>query len=69
MTEVVRPAMPRDGLRVGFRDRGVLARGFKADVNVIDPEEIGMRGPRWSLTYPPGVSASCNGPPATSTPS
>ena len=39
---------------VGLRDRGVLAPGFRADVNVIDFEHLGMRAPRLEFDLPAG---------------
>ena len=49
MTEVVQRQCRDTALALGLRDRGVLAPGFKADLNVIDPEEIGMRHARDGL--------------------
>jgi N-acyl-D-aspartate/D-glutamate deacylase len=39
---------------VGLRDRGILAPGFRADVNVIDFEHLGMRAPRLVHDLPAG---------------
>ncbi|MEP6660590.1 MAG: amidohydrolase family protein [Acidimicrobiales bacterium] len=54
MTEVVRRQCRETAFALGLRDRGVLARGFKADLNVIDPEEIGMRAPEMAFDLPAG---------------
>ncbi len=39
---------------VGLFDRGVLAPGYKADVNVIDFDNLGMRRPRLVFDLPAG---------------
>jgi N-acyl-D-aspartate/D-glutamate deacylase len=39
---------------VGLLDRGVLAPGYKADVNVIDFEHLGMHAPRLVFDLPAG---------------
>jgi N-acyl-D-aspartate/D-glutamate deacylase len=39
---------------VGLLDRGVLAPGYKADVNVIDFDNLGMRRPRLVFDLPAG---------------
>jgi N-acyl-D-aspartate/D-glutamate deacylase len=39
---------------VGLRDRGILAPGFKADVNVIDFDHLGMAPPRLVFDLPAG---------------
>jgi N-acyl-D-aspartate/D-glutamate deacylase len=39
---------------VGLLDRGILAPGLKADLNVIDFEHLGMRKPRLSFDLPAG---------------
>ena len=39
---------------VGLDDRGLLLPGYKADVNVIDPERLGMRAPRMAYDLPAG---------------
>ncbi|WP_319451192.1 MULTISPECIES: amidohydrolase family protein [unclassified Mycobacterium] len=38
---------------VGLNDRGLLAPGYKADVNVIDFEHLNARRPTWSTTFRP----------------
>ncbi|HUC37714.1 MAG TPA: D-aminoacylase, partial [Acidimicrobiales bacterium] len=45
----------RDTARtVGLTDRGVLAPGFKADINVIDFEHLSARRPEMSYDLPAG---------------
>jgi N-acyl-D-aspartate/D-glutamate deacylase len=39
---------------VGLLDRGILAPGLKADLNVIDFEHLGMRKPRLAFDLPAG---------------
>jgi N-acyl-D-aspartate/D-glutamate deacylase len=39
----------------GFTDRGVLAPGRKADVNVIDFERLGLESPRVAYDLPTGA--------------
>ncbi|HEX4819567.1 MAG TPA: amidohydrolase family protein [Acidimicrobiales bacterium] len=39
---------------VGLLDRGVLAPGYKADINVIDFEHVGMGAPRLAFDLPAG---------------
>jgi len=39
---------------VGLRDRGVLAPGYKADINVIDFEALGLTAPRMVYDLPAG---------------
>lgn len=39
---------------VGWRDRGVLAPGYKADVNVIDFEKLQVRAPEFRYDLPAG---------------
>jgi N-acyl-D-aspartate/D-glutamate deacylase len=39
---------------LGLRDRGILAPGYKADINVIDFEHLGMARPRLVFDLPAG---------------
>ena len=39
---------------VGLDDRGLLQPGYKADLNVIDPDRLGMRAPRMAFDLPAG---------------
>lgn len=39
---------------VGLYDRGVIAPGMKADINVIDPAELGMAAPHMQFDLPAG---------------
>ena len=39
---------------VGLLDRGVIARGMKADINLIDVERMGIDSPRMSFDLPAG---------------
>ncbi len=39
---------------LGFADRGVLAAGMKADVNVVDPDRVALRAPRMEYDLPAG---------------
>jgi N-acyl-D-amino-acid deacylase len=41
-------------LVVGFKDRGLIATGFKADVNVIDLNKLHLHAPRTSRDLPAG---------------
>src|SRR5581483_7818104 len=46
----------RDTARaVGLGDRGVLAPGYRADVNVIDMERLGLRRPQMHFDLPGGA--------------
>jgi len=48
-------AMTRDTAEaVGLRDRGRIAAGYKADINVIDFARLGMQGPRVAYDLPNG---------------
>jgi len=39
---------------VGLHDRGVIAPGMKADINVIDPDALGMAAPHMQFDLPAG---------------
>jgi N-acyl-D-aspartate/D-glutamate deacylase len=39
---------------VGLLDRGIVAPGFKADINIIDFDRLGMRAPRLVFDLPAG---------------
>ena len=39
----------------GLRDRGVLAPGFRADINVIDVEQLNVDSPRMAWDLPTGA--------------
>ena len=53
---------------VGLLDRGLLAPGYKADVNVIDFDRLGLRAAAtWCTTCPPAGGGCCSGPTATCT--
>ena len=39
---------------IGLRDRGVIAPGMKADINVLDVEKLGVPAPRMKLDLPAG---------------
>ena len=41
----------------GFDDRGLLAPGYLADVNVIDFDALRSTRPRWSTTCRPAAGA------------
>jgi N-acyl-D-amino-acid deacylase len=41
-------------LAVGFKDRGLIATSFKADVNVIDLNKLHLHAPRTSRDLPAG---------------
>ena len=60
--------MTQDTARLyGMHDRGVLAPGYRADVNVIDHEHAAPARPaRWCTTSRPAASGSSSGPAATS---
>ena len=51
---------PRHRRAVGLLDRGVLAPGYRADVNVIDFDRLTLAAAGdASTTCPPAASASC----------
>ena len=52
---------------VGLLDRGIVAPGYKADVNVIDFDRLHAKPPRIVADLPAGGVASCRMPRATST--
>ena len=52
---------------VGLLDRGLLAPGHRADINVIDFDGLRLHAPSSPTTSPPAASGCCNGPTATST--
>jgi N-acyl-D-aspartate/D-glutamate deacylase len=39
----------------GLRDRGVIAQGYKADLNVINPDEIQLHRPEMAYDLPGGA--------------
>jgi N-acyl-D-aspartate/D-glutamate deacylase len=39
---------------VGLQDRGILAPGYRADLNVIDLDRVGLRAPRMHADLPAG---------------
>jgi N-acyl-D-amino-acid deacylase len=49
----------------GFRDRGLLAPGYLADINVIDHDALTLEPPKWSTTSRRRASASSSAPAAT----
>lgn len=50
---------------VGLMDRGLLAPGMKADVNVIDFDRLRVESPAWPRTCRRAGVACCSGPAAT----
>ena len=50
----------------GMADRGVIAPGYRADLNLIDYDALGLEDPRWSTTSrPAGSGSSSAGPEGT----
>jgi N-acyl-D-aspartate/D-glutamate deacylase len=54
LEEVVHRQTQRSAAHVGWLDRGVLAPGYLADVNVIDLENLRVRAPRLVSDLPAG---------------
>ena len=54
---------------VRLADRGVVAPGYFADVNVVDRQGLELQAPDTLSDLPLGRTASCNEPAATATPS
>jgi N-acyl-D-aspartate/D-glutamate deacylase len=54
MPWVVKRQARDTAIALGLEDRGLLAPGYKADVNVIDPDQLGMRAPRMAYDLPAG---------------
>jgi len=52
---------------VGLLDRGIIAPGFKADLNVIDFERLGVAKPRLVFDLPAGGKRCCSNRSATCT--
>ena len=50
---------PDTARAVGLHDRGVIAPGKKADINVIDFDKLASRRPSWRSTCRPAASACC----------
>ena len=50
----------------GLGDRGVLAPGRRADLNLIDFDALGLLHPQLVTDLPAGAGGSCSAPPATS---
>ena len=58
LEQVVAAQTRRTALFYGLADRGLLAPGMKADVNVVDFESAcTSTRPRWSTTSPPTAAA------------
>jgi N-acyl-D-aspartate/D-glutamate deacylase len=45
---------PATAQLVGLQDRGILAAGYRADLNVIDFDRVGLRAPRVHADLPAG---------------
>ena len=70
LAHVVAMQTARTARMIGLHDRGVVAPGMRADLNVIDLDGLQAAARRPSpSTCRPGASGSCSGPTATSTPS
>ncbi len=50
---------------IGLRDRGVVAPGYKADINVIDYDRLQLRPPEVVYDLPAAGAALCSAPTAT----
>jgi hypothetical protein len=53
----------------GLHDRGVIAPGYRADLNIIDFANVGLVPPISCTTSPRAASGSCSVTEATGTPS
>jgi N-acyl-D-aspartate/D-glutamate deacylase len=51
---------------VGLEDRGVLAPGLKADLNILDPARLHLHAPEVVHDLPSAAGGWCNGPQGTS---
>ena len=57
--EFVVHKMSQDTAQVyGFTDRGVIAEGYKADVNIIDYDKVRLHDPEMVFDLPSGGKAS-----------
>ena len=54
LSGVVRALSAEPAALAGFSDRGLLAPGFKADLNVIDPDRLSLAAPRVVRDLPAG---------------
>lgn len=52
--EVVRKLTRDSAMAVGLHDRGVLAAGYKADLNVIDHGRLALHAPKLIADLPAG---------------
>ena len=49
----------RNARYLGLHDRGVIAPGQRADLNLIDPQRLSVGTRSWCATCPPAAGASC----------
>jgi N-acyl-D-aspartate/D-glutamate deacylase len=56
IAEMVRKLTSRNAAAVGLTDRGVVARGYKANINIIDYDRLALHAPRMSADLPGGGS-------------
>ncbi|HVW32030.1 MAG TPA: amidohydrolase family protein [Acidimicrobiia bacterium] len=67
LATAVRAQTARTAAALGLRDRGVVAAGYRADLNVIDFERLTLHAPELATTSRPAADGSCSAPMATST--
>ncbi|MEZ5321219.1 MAG: amidohydrolase family protein [Microthrixaceae bacterium] len=66
LQEVVHHQTRRTAALYGFDDRGLIAPGYVADLNLIDYDHLAAPAPASSTTFPPAGDASYNPHAATS---
>ena len=57
---VVAAQSRKTALSVGLSDRGVIAPGYKADVNVIDYDKLHLHPPKVHYDLPSAAAACCS---------
>jgi N-acyl-D-aspartate/D-glutamate deacylase len=56
ISEMVKKLTSRNAAAVGLTDRGIVARGYKANINIIDYDRLALHAPRMSADLPGGGS-------------
>ena len=62
LPELVHGLCRATALTMGLNDRGLLAPGYKADINVIDFERLHLHPPEVSYDLPSGARRNGSGP-------